>query len=112
MSDQEIAQLEEDMAADIDGYFKDAAKVERYGQLIEAKETGTSAPAGPSTNQQRKAELEKMMAAPGNSSPYWHDEELQREYAALLDRAFVLAHEVVQDDISRARRLRSGEGAD
>ena len=47
MSDTEIAQIESDMAADINGYFKDAAKVERYGQLIEAKETGTPAPAGP-----------------------------------------------------------------
>ena len=82
--DSEIAELEASMAEDIDGYFKDEAAQARYAALIEARETGSAAPVS-DRNAARRAELEDMMRQSANTSPYWHSEELQREYAALLE---------------------------
>ncbi len=72
--------MADDNTADWKGDLPD-----RYGALLEEKEAGTPAPAGPSANAQRIAEIEKLMAEPANSSEYWHSEKLQAEYLALID---------------------------
>ncbi len=81
--DQEIASIEAVQQTDNTAYWKSGLP-DRYGELIAAKEAGTPAPARPSANAQRIAEIEKLMAEPQNSSKYWHDPEMQREYLDLI----------------------------
>ena len=80
----EIAGIEASMADDNVAYWKSDMPA-RYAELVAAQELGTSAPAKPSANQQRIAEIERSMAEPQNSSEYWHSEKMQAEYRDLLD---------------------------
>jgi hypothetical protein len=80
----EIAEIEQLQQTDNTAYWKSDMPA-RYAQLLEAQDAGTSSPAGPSANQQRIAEIERMMAEPQNSGEYWHNEKLQQEYLALID---------------------------
>ena len=82
--DTEIAEIEAVQRDDNVAYWKSGMPA-RYGELLEARENGMPAPAGPSARAQRIAEIEKLMAEPANSSEYWHSEKLQTEYLALID---------------------------
>jgi len=82
---QEIAEIEADMADDFAGYQGDTAKQERYGQLLQAREAGTVAPAKPDADSVRRDELVKLMA--DQRSIYWkgsQSDKLQQEYRDLL----------------------------
>jgi hypothetical protein len=81
--DSEIAQIEDVISNDSDAYFKDGNMQARYGELISAKESGTTPPPV-SRSAERKAEIEKDMAGPQNDSKYWHSEATRTEYAELL----------------------------
>lgn len=58
--EHEIASIEERMRTDHDGYWHDEAAQRRYGQLIEARDTGVPAPAV-DAKAARRGELERMM---------------------------------------------------
>ena len=97
MSDQEIAQLEGEIADPLGKTFEgpwnshythNVAKQERYSQLIEARDSGAAAAPSPSAavsragGAMRLAELEGLMQE--DNGEYWHSEKLQAEYRNLI----------------------------
>jgi len=84
--DKEIAEIENRMSTDRDGYFRDNAIQERYQGLIEARDTGGPAPAPRSAGEARKAEIEKVMREDRNK--YFGD-KLDVEYQQLVAGAGV-----------------------
>ena len=80
---QELASLEEQMQ-DPRTWFHNHAGQERYKELAEAEEAGTSAPVKPSGAAQRIAEIEEAMSG-GPDSPYWHDQGMRDEYLRLIE---------------------------
>ncbi len=81
----EIAEIEQLQRDDNVSYWKSDLP-DRYGELIAAKEAGTPAPAGPSANDRRIAEIEGLMS--DTYSEYWRGPKadiLQREYRDLID---------------------------
>jgi hypothetical protein len=82
---QEIAVIEGRIATDRRGYFRDEAAQGRYRELVDAREAGTPAPAGPSKNSLEMREIEKLMGE--RNSKYWRGREaagLQARYRELI----------------------------
>ena len=82
----EIAAIEKTMGEDNRAYWKDPAMQERYGELLEARESGEAARAPPEAapkSSERMIEIEALMK--DANGVYWHDQELQDEYRALAE---------------------------
>lgn len=81
----EIAVIQDRMRTDNAGYLRDEAAQARYRDLVETRDSGGAAPAAPSRDSARLAELKALMR--DQRSSYWQGSQakhLQAEYRALL----------------------------
>lgn len=81
----ELADLHGEMRADIGAWRRDPYKGQRYRELLDAKETGTTAPAARSGAAQRLGAIEALMRTPAGLAHYRKTPALRAEYLALIE---------------------------
>ena len=105
----EIAEIEALQRDDNVAYWKDPQMPQRYGELIAAQEAGTAAPAGPSANAQRIAEIEADMAGHrvGSAFEGIDTTDLDSSFEGLSDSAQGYAYAVLADPSKREALIES-----
>jgi hypothetical protein len=105
--DAELAAIQGEMREPGSACWRHPGRQSRYGQLLEAKQSGAPTPAGPAAEVREKADLKRQMADRG--SAYSKSPDRQARYAELVEAEAARAEAVAPAEAAELPIMRLAE---